>query len=50
MWYPSSNRDETRYEDPDRFDITRNAEHQAFGLAAGTSASARRSPAWSCRS
>jgi cytochrome P450 len=31
MWYPSSNRDETRYEDPDRFDITRNAEHQAFG-------------------
>jgi cytochrome P450 len=31
MWYPSSNRDETRYQDPDRFDITRNAEHQAFG-------------------
>jgi cholest-4-en-3-one 26-monooxygenase len=31
MWYPSSNRDETRYEDPDRFDIMRNAEHQAFG-------------------
>jgi cytochrome P450 len=31
MWYPSSNRDESRYEDPDRFDITRNAEHQAFG-------------------
>jgi cholest-4-en-3-one 26-monooxygenase len=31
MWYVSSNRDETRYEDPDRFDITRNAEHQAFG-------------------
>jgi cytochrome P450 len=31
MWYPSSNRDETRYEDPDRFDVTRNAEHQAFG-------------------
>jgi cytochrome P450 len=31
MWYPSSNRDETRYEDPDSFDITRNAEHQAFG-------------------
>jgi cytochrome P450 len=31
MWYPSSNRDETRYEDPDHFDVTRNAEHQAFG-------------------
>ena len=31
MWYASSNRDETRYEDPDRFDVTRNAEHQAFG-------------------
>jgi cytochrome P450 len=31
MWYPSSNRDETRYEDPDHFDVRRNAEHQAFG-------------------
>ena len=31
MWYPSSNRDESRYEDPDRFDVTRNPEHQAFG-------------------
>jgi cytochrome P450 len=31
MWYPSSNRDETRYEDPDRFDIMRNPDHQAFG-------------------
>jgi cholest-4-en-3-one 26-monooxygenase len=31
MWYVSSNRDETRYEDPDRFDVTRNPEHQAFG-------------------
>ncbi|HXM87207.1 MAG TPA: cytochrome P450 [Solirubrobacteraceae bacterium] len=31
MWYPSSNRDETRFVDPDRFDVTRNAEHQAFG-------------------
>ncbi len=31
MWYPSSNRDETRYEDADRFDVMRNPEHQAFG-------------------
>ena len=31
MWYVSSNRDESRYDDPDRFDVTRNAEHQAFG-------------------
>jgi cytochrome P450 len=31
MWYLSSNRDETRYEDPDRFDVRRNPEHQAFG-------------------
>ena len=31
LWYVSSNRDETRYEDPDRFDVTRNPEHQAFG-------------------
>ncbi|HEX2084692.1 MAG TPA: cytochrome P450, partial [Solirubrobacteraceae bacterium] len=31
MWYVSSNRDESRFEDPDRFDVTRNPEHQAFG-------------------
>ncbi len=31
MWYVSSNRDESRYEDPDRFDIHRKPEHQAFG-------------------
>jgi cholest-4-en-3-one 26-monooxygenase len=46
MWYVSSNRDETRYEDPDRFDLRRwsnrgcspeasvsraRSEHQAFG-------------------
>jgi cholest-4-en-3-one 26-monooxygenase len=31
MWYVSSNRDETRYEDADRFDLRRRAEHQAFG-------------------
>jgi cholest-4-en-3-one 26-monooxygenase len=31
MWYVSSNRDETRYEDPDRFDVERNPDHQAFG-------------------
>jgi cholest-4-en-3-one 26-monooxygenase len=31
MWYVSSNRDASRYEDPDRFDLRREAEHQAFG-------------------
>src|SRR5215218_1146896 len=31
MWYVSSNRDETRYENPDDFDVKRNPEHQAFG-------------------
>jgi cholest-4-en-3-one 26-monooxygenase len=31
MWYVSSNRDQTRYEDPDRFDVRRDPEHQAFG-------------------
>lgn len=31
MWYASSNRDESRYEEPDRFDVRRTTEHQAFG-------------------
>ncbi len=31
MWYVSSNRDESRYENPDTFDVKRNPEHQAFG-------------------
>ncbi len=31
MWYVSSNRDESHYEDPDRFDARRTTEHQAFG-------------------
>src|ERR1019366_3961170 len=31
MWYVSSNRDETRFTDPDRFDLTRTEDHQAFG-------------------
>src|SRR5947207_3585438 len=30
MWYVSSNRDESRYDDPDRFDVRRDPEHQAF--------------------
>jgi len=31
MWYVSSNRDESRFEQPDRFDVRRDSEHQAFG-------------------
>jgi cholest-4-en-3-one 26-monooxygenase len=31
MWYVSSNRDESRFEDPDCFDVRRTTEHQAFG-------------------
>ncbi len=31
LWYVSSNRDESVYEDPDHFSVTRNPEHQAFG-------------------
>ncbi|HEX8083755.1 MAG TPA: cytochrome P450 [Solirubrobacteraceae bacterium] len=32
MWYVSSNRDETKVSEPDRFDVTRDPnEHQAFG-------------------
>jgi cholest-4-en-3-one 26-monooxygenase len=31
LWYVSSNRDETVYEDPQRLDVTREPDHQAFG-------------------
>jgi cytochrome P450 len=31
MWYVSSGRDADSYVDPDRFDVRRNPEHQAFG-------------------
>ncbi len=31
MWYVASNRDEDRFPDPERFDVTRNPDHQAFG-------------------
>ncbi len=31
LWYVSSNRDESVYQDPDRFDVERNPQHQAFG-------------------
>ncbi|MDQ6816542.1 MAG: cytochrome P450 [Actinomycetota bacterium] len=31
MWYVSSNRDDSRYEEASRFDVQRNPEHQAFG-------------------
>ncbi len=31
MWYVSAGRDESRFDDPDRFDVTRNPDHQSFG-------------------
>jgi cholest-4-en-3-one 26-monooxygenase len=31
MWYVSSNRDETKYENADELDVLRNPDHQAFG-------------------
>ncbi len=31
MWYVATGRDERHFEDPDRFDVSRNPEHQAFG-------------------
>jgi cytochrome P450 len=31
MWYVSSNRDEAYHDEPDRFDLQRKSEHQAFG-------------------
>jgi len=31
MWYVSSGRDASRYENPDHFDVRRNPDHQAFG-------------------
>jgi cholest-4-en-3-one 26-monooxygenase len=31
MWYVSSNRDESRFDDPHTFDVRRNPDHQAFG-------------------
>ncbi len=31
MWYVSSNREDSLYDEPDRFDVRRQPEHQAFG-------------------
>lgn len=62
MWYPSSNRDESRFEDAEHFDVRRwsnggcSPEASVSPLrsepvpAAGTTASVRRSRVWSCGS
>ena len=50
MWYVSSNRDETVYEDPDRFECAANPSTRRSAPAAATSAWERRSRAWSCGS
>ena len=50
MWYASSNRDESRYEDPDRFDARRTTEHRPSVPAGVTSAWALRWRGWSCAS
>ena len=47
MWYVSSNRDETRHQDPDRFDVSRTEEHQAFGAGGRHTCLGLRLPAWS---
>ena len=47
MWYVSSNRDQSLYEDPDRFDVSATPTTRPSAPAAGTSASAPRSRAWS---
>ena len=50
MWYTSSNRDESRYEDPDSFEVTRNPSTRPSERAGAISASAPRSLASSCGS
>ena len=47
MWYVSSNRDESRYEDPDRFDVLATPSTRRSVRGAATSVSERRWRDWS---
>ena len=50
MWYASSNRDESRYEDPDRFDARRKPSTRPSAPAGVTFVWALRLRGWSCAS